>query len=514
MRADPLNHGLPPHAGQERVYISPAKLRINIAANRTGKTFGAMREGLWRATGTHPYRKLPPQRMLWFGYPDHKFFQRATKPVFDQLCPKDRLLQFHESEKWAKIRNDDGGISTIHFMSYEAGRETWQGAAVDFVWLDEECPEDIYREALARLIDRRGDMLITQTPVSGLGWLYDRLYLPGLAEQSKPIEKRKIDIIRMPLALYDENAPYGVGEPAVPHMSRDQIMRFAEGIVDPDERAIRVFGEFRSRSGVVYKEFDPNIHVVPRFEVPSHYEFWAGVDPGTHGFAVIFLAMSETGRIYVVDEYFDQGSPFRVRALEIHKRAKKFLPEGETLTLFVDTADPQSVVELNLWASGDMNGIELPLSFASLDQGAKARIAGITRVQELLSPNPTRSTPREVTRPRSARGEPLLYIMDDIHSKWTDGEEGVEACRLAWELARYLWKTKKDAPHPTDADEFTAGGAHALAALRYGVMARLSSPTPPKPDQLAGLSHRDRLVWESIQEPDLASDDDSRWVIE
>lgn len=487
---DPLNFGPPPHRFQEQVHTSDTHLTLMIAANRLGKSYCGMRETLWRALGTHPYKDIRAD-MCWVGFPDYKFYVRTTMPTFRALVPQDRIIQFHETEKWVTLRRDDGTTATIFFMSYESGRDTWQGAAVDFIWLDEECPEDIYREALARLIDRRGDMLITQTPVSGMGWLYDRLYLPALSNPSSGVT-----VVQAALASRDSRRELDVGESLVPHLTREQILRFAQGIPDPDERSIRIFGEFRARSGVVYKQYKPEVHVIPAFDVPSHWEVWAGVDSGYHGFAVVFFAMSPDGRVYVVDEYFSQEEVIRVRAAAIWEKAQRFQAvRGEYLILYVDTADPQMVRELNLWSSEHGKS----LAFKSLDMGKKAREAGVTRVQELLSTQEKRATPSWVKRERPPQGEPVLYFFDSLSSTWRINDELVEGqSRVIWEIMRYLWKKPKEgAPHPSEPDGDSAGGAHAMDAMRYGIMARIGAP-----EQLADDKYKDagpdRWVWEQL----------------
>lgn len=506
VKGDPLTYGFPPHEGQERVHRSDHEFRLMIAANRAGKSTTGMREVLWHATMTHPYQPNQPMDNIWVGFPDFGFYRRVTRELFMQWCPKGALIQFHETEKWATIKRADGGTCTLHFLSYDSEREKWQGASVDFAWLDEECPEDIFRETVARLVDRNGRMLMTLTPVSGMGWIYDRIYLPGINK------KQNIEVHQLPLASYDEKAECGVGEPVVPHLTREQILRFARSIPDEDERAIRIFGEFRARSGVVYKQFRPEVHTIPRFKVPKHWEMWCGVDPGYHGFAVSLMAMSDEGRVVVCGEYFSQEEPIRVRAkgiADMVASVRDLDPQADDyIILYVDTEDPQLVTELNIWAQE--HGI--PLAFKSLDQGSKARKAGITRVQEMLDQHPKREKPDWVKRERDPRGEPLIYFFEDLQSQWRMDEEVYAESRIAWEIQRYLWKKPpKDGPHPVDADEKTAGGAHALAALRYGVMARMSPAEVPTEDILdtLGLTGRDRRVWEHFREME-----DRHWVVE
>lgn len=76
-----------------------------------------------------------------------------------------------------RIRNVFGGISTIGFKSCDQGREKFQGASLDFVWFDEEPPRDIYEECHMRVIDRRGDIFGTMTPLKGLTFVYEEIFL-------------------------------------------------------------------------------------------------------------------------------------------------------------------------------------------------------------------------------------------------------------------------------------------------------------------------------------------------
>ena len=66
------------------------------------------------------------------------------------------------------IRHRSGGLSELGFKSYERGREKWQGAALEIVWMDEECPLEIYTEALTRTNETGGIIYVTMTPLMGL----------------------------------------------------------------------------------------------------------------------------------------------------------------------------------------------------------------------------------------------------------------------------------------------------------------------------------------------------------
>lgn len=509
LREDPMTYGFPPHEVQERLHISNKRHVLFVAANRVGKSTAGTRECLWRARGDHPYKRVRPHRFIVIGIPDFTFYRETSEPILRKWLPRAWLIDSSKNEKWYRIRRIDGGVCTIQYKTFDQGRESWQGFEADYIWLDEEHPEEIYREAFARIITSRGSLLQTFTPVGGLGWTYDQIYLPAITGQRKDI-----DVIEGALAEYDETKPYGVGRILVPHLSYEDVIRFAREYPDEDERAIRIFGQYRARTGTVYKQFRREVHIIPRFALPDYFEVWGGVDPGFHGFAAVFLAQSPQARIYIVEEYFSEHETTgdRLRGLyrvyrervrpadpaEIDPRTG--LAESEQVVVFfVDTEDPQTVLELNVEAQKQ----RVPFVFASLDQGLKARKAGILRIQQLLQPDPIRATPAEVRRPRASYGEPVLYVFDDLESSWHTGDKFFTGqSRIVWEIERYRWKKppKNKTIAPDDADDETAGGAHALSALRYAIMARLGAPQPPKEQKREHLPQHDREVWEYMEE--------------
>ena len=67
-----------------------------------------------------------------------------------------------------EVRHVGGASSRIGFKSYEQGREKWQGETLDWVWFDEEPPEDIYTEGLTRTNATGGMVWLTFTPLEGM----------------------------------------------------------------------------------------------------------------------------------------------------------------------------------------------------------------------------------------------------------------------------------------------------------------------------------------------------------
>ena len=66
------------------------------------------------------------------------------------------------------VRHSSGGLSTCQINSYDQGREAFQGTERHVIWLDEECPEDVYTESLMRTMTTDGIVLLTFTPIRGV----------------------------------------------------------------------------------------------------------------------------------------------------------------------------------------------------------------------------------------------------------------------------------------------------------------------------------------------------------
>lgn len=169
--------------------------RLLMAGNQLGKTIAAGFEVAMHATGLYPdwwdgrrwdrpivgwaagvtgeSTRDNPQRIL-LGRPN----AAGTGSI-----PKDCIVDTSSSRGLAdavdtiQVRHVSGGISTIQLKSYEKGREKWQGETLDFVWFDEEPPQDIYSEGLTRTNATGGITFVTFTPLMGMTDVVKRFIL-------------------------------------------------------------------------------------------------------------------------------------------------------------------------------------------------------------------------------------------------------------------------------------------------------------------------------------------------
>jgi phage terminase large subunit-like protein len=63
---------------------------------------------------------------------------------------------------------EQDGVSTCQLKSYDQGRIAFQGTEQHTIWLDEECPMDVYMECLIRTMTTSGIVYLTFTPLKGI----------------------------------------------------------------------------------------------------------------------------------------------------------------------------------------------------------------------------------------------------------------------------------------------------------------------------------------------------------
>ena len=171
--------------------------RLFLAANRTGKSEGAGGyETVLHLTGRYPDwwegRRFERPVIAWAA-------GETTRDVRDSmqkkllglwgergtgLIPGEDIVKVtpragvSDAADTIYVKHQSGGISALTLKTYEQGRESFQAAEVDVIWLDEECPEDIYSECLIRTMTTKGIVMLTFTPLKGLTPLVLQ-FLPG-----------------------------------------------------------------------------------------------------------------------------------------------------------------------------------------------------------------------------------------------------------------------------------------------------------------------------------------------
>ena len=160
------------------------------------------------------------------------------------------------------------GISTLSFKSYEQGRGKFQGPPIDLIWLDEESPQDIYSECLARISATKGRIYTTFTPLKGLSTVVKRF-----------LEEQSPDRGQVTMTIHEAL-----------HFTDEERKKIIAGYASW-ERACRTMGVPMMGEGRVFMLAEELIQEAPLSYVPLHWPKLWGLDFGIgHPFAAVLIA--------------------------------------------------------------------------------------------------------------------------------------------------------------------------------------------------------------------------------
>ncbi len=294
-KIDLYNTGEIVHQKQVEFHKCDKKNRWVFGGNRTGKTECGAVESIWLCRGEHPFKKMEKACDGWVVSLSRQV-QRdvAQSKILSYLKPEwiqDVVMSEGRKDSlsggiidYILIKNVFGGVSKLGFKSCDQGREKFQGTSLDFVWFDEEPPYDIYIECKMRVIDRCGQIFGTMTPLKGLTWVYDEIYVN---EKSDP------DIWHTFMTWQDN-----------PFLASEEIQKLYD-CMSKDELESRCYGKFVGHSGGVYNEFDENLHVIEPFAVPYEWYDNISIDPGLNNpLSAHWYAVDFDGNVYVIAEHY------------------------------------------------------------------------------------------------------------------------------------------------------------------------------------------------------------------
>ncbi len=292
------NTGRKKHKKQLAFHKCKKRNRWVFGGNRSGKTECGAVEAVWMARGTHPYRKNKKDVFGWVvsltsqvqrDVAQQKILHYLRPDWIEDIVMSSGRKDFPEGGviDQIRIKNVFGGISVIGFKSCDQGRERFQGSSLDFVWFDEEPPQDIYEECVMRVLDRRGDIFGTMTPLKGLTFVYEEIYL----------NRRGNREIWYEFMEWADN----------PFLSKKEIAALTESM-DETTLQSRRYGKFCTREGLVYPEFDESVHVIDPFPVPKEWQDNISIDPGLKNpLSAHWYCTDFDGNVYVVAEHYAAG---------------------------------------------------------------------------------------------------------------------------------------------------------------------------------------------------------------
>lgn len=280
-----------------------------IAANRVGKSEAGAYEVTCHATGNYPVwwtgHRVHHAPLIWVGGDtattvrdilQKKLVGPDINDMGSGMLPKESIVvekcktrrNVADALEIIKVRHISGQESTIVLKTYEQGRATWQGTEVDFIWVDEECPNDVYGEALIRIMTTKGRIITTFTPLQGLTDL-----VLSFLEQSQDTEVE--DPVHVTIVAWDD----------VPHLTEEDkrkiLARTPPQLRDARSKGIPTVGE-----GLVYP-IDPQFIVVDDFQLPKYFKRAYGFDVGWNMTAAVWGAWDQDNDIVYIYSEHAQG---------------------------------------------------------------------------------------------------------------------------------------------------------------------------------------------------------------
>lgn len=106
-----------------------------------------------------------------------------------------------------------------------------------------------------------------------------------------------------------------------------------------------IYGRWTSGEGAVYTDFNAEKHYIAEEQLPDNLTYYCGVDWGyEHWGSVVVLGQSETGEVYLIEEYAAQHEEIDYWvdiALDIQERYHKRIP------FYADSARPEHVARFS-----------------------------------------------------------------------------------------------------------------------------------------------------------------------
>ena len=215
--------------------------------------------------------------------------------------------------------------------------------------------------------------------------------------------------------------------------------------------------DFRKYTGLVYKDFQREVHVIEPFNIPGEWSIYRGLDFGsTNPTACLWIAVDGDDNHYVASEHYATGqtidfhagifnaNPLSPRTVSTHgdPSGAQWISEFAQRGIYITPANKETGTSSNSWVR-----------------------FGIEKVSEKLKCVPGRITQvRQQTSP-SLGGEPGLYVFSCCTN-------------LIREFETYRWKEKSvtQAQDLNEPDVPEKANDHAMDALRYFVVSYSKLP--------------------------------------
>lgn len=325
--------------------------------------------------------------------------------------------------------SDADGGGSVWIKSQEQGFMSFESDDVDFVLFDEE-PEDrrVYASAKTRLATTNGVVGLTFTPLNGMTWTHEELFVPTAEKDEFKVADRvwrrgnEVTVIQMGMA----DNPEAVAGGGVARMQADPGM-------SPAEKASRLYGTYGFTEGLLFPQWadlkadDPfSPYLLDALPRDRPWAWYLTADPNKrHG--ALLTAIDPEGNQVVCAEHYAEGISDAQHAEGYRAMLFEHKVREDELMAFADPGGAGAQAIINLAEVGFF------AQAVPKDPGSVA--ASIKRVRRLARLDPQRK--HIVTGLSPA---PALYFLRTLSSSWKSGDRILRESRLFWELRQYRQK--------------------------------------------------------------------------
>ncbi|HEX9504119.1 MAG TPA: terminase family protein [Patescibacteria group bacterium] len=410
------------HVGQLEVAKDEHRFRIICAGRRWGKSVLSALIILQWATKN--------KGLYWIVSPSYRQAKQIHWLQLKRLVPIAWIDKKNEVELSITLKNG----STIELKGAE-NPDALRGVKLRGLVIDEIASIRnwpwLWQEVLrATLTDYQAPVIFISTP-KGYNHFYD-LYNAGQTSQS--------DYKSWRFTSYDN-----------PYIKKEEIDH-AKTELTEDTFAQEYLADFRKFTGLVYKGFQRELHVIDPFDIPESWDVYRCMDFGsTNPTTCLWIATDGDYNFFISDEYYTTN-----RTIDEHAGIINARPLSQRVTqTFGDPSGAQWIKEFEwrkIWITPATK--ELTQQFNSWVR------LGIEKVAEHLKPTPGRSVP--IIQPRNMYTSSIEQAMPSLFVFST-------CTNTIREFETYRWKEKsvREAQDINEPDVPEKANDHALDALRY-----------------------------------------------
>jgi len=450
-----------PWEKQDAFHKSNAKRRMVRAGNRSGKsTLGAAEDCAW-LLGERPWYPLndPARRACIPQRPVKGLIITTDWDKVKEIWTGEdgKIWKFlPKTEVKNSLRNHSGAVetifmkngSTLRIDTVESFKKNPQGSESsdwDFIHVDEPCPEAMWKATSRGLMDRGGYAWFTLTPLTEF-WIND-MFFPRPGSSASPFATVQTTLPKWSITASTYENPY---------LKKEDIAEF-EATLTEDERQCRINGIPLELSGLVYKQFSYEKHVLKNVPAgwedynspPLDYIVYYSIDPHPQTpHAVLFVAVAPTGQRFIFSELWVPDRPIALLASQILRTIAGYE---------IGRADADPIA----WIEHPVSELTMADEFARNDvvlmKASKDRTYGTLHMQGEFAAVDLHGLPMVYVSPNLSR---FLFEINrycyDKENKPIDKDDHMMECMYRIFIQEPRWYDRKSDSGPVDDELYTS----------------------------------------------------------